>query len=564
MKDEFSLSYRYTIQPTAAQAAPASPIGAADRGRWSYFAAGAWLGLATIGIILSLWGHLLIGLNNDHLTLMDQTRKLLAGARPYVDFTDVSPPLIHMLFMAPVWLSNALGVKLYLALYAFVYAAIALGALTSWKIMLYSGAGRMQRWLVVTTIALALLGTSFIHQVFGDREHLMMVLISPWLVLYSPLAQRERVPIRWRMAAAAMAAVGFAIKPYFYIFYAVTSLFELLSGRTLREILRQHEHHIVWAFGLTYTAVVVLFFRAYITSMLPIGLQTYAAISWPWESKMSMITEEMFGGYGITGLAAVVLLWIFAPRFYDPVLTYVLLLLLAGLGDYVLNGGWYYTQYPFIAMALVLAVAAGARLVLACSQKRQPLMLIAVCALMAGGLAMYYVIPAAWRADWDIRLQRERGHTLSTIEQPAEVRKRVEAHLDSHPRFMFLSTNYWSVNLLKEGTPRTNVSRFDYLWPLPGIVALQTQPNTRSRQESLMRWLVGGLVEDITRHAPDMVIIDVSTEQRSLPNSYDLMEMLNTYPDFTRAFAKYRLADIIDKCNPQQKENCAYRVYYRR
>jgi len=64
-----------------------------------------WLLLAVVACAISVWAHLQIGMDNDHLVLMEQAKKLLAGAVPYIDYTDVSPPLIHMIYMLPILLA---------------------------------------------------------------------------------------------------------------------------------------------------------------------------------------------------------------------------------------------------------------------------------------------------------------------------------------------------------------------------------------------------------------------------------------------------------------------------
>lgn len=562
--DPLHISYRFSIP--GATPPPGNKQGYISAKRWSGILANAWFLAALAVAAVSVWAHMLIGLNNDHLTLTDQTRRMLAGQIPYVDYTDIGPPLIHLIYALPVTLAEHTGLPLYVALYGFTFAAIALALFTSERLLKYSGVVTLTRRTIIATLAIALLTVSFIHQVFADREHLMLVLATPWFILYSPWVRRESVPLFWRLPAAAMAAVGFVIKPYFYVFYIATIAFELYRKRSLSTfgaLLRQPEHYIVCGFALAYIAAIFIFFHTYITTIMPVGLETYGAISWAWDDKMSVIKNDLITGYALTGFLALLVVWLWVPGFYDTIITYVLFLMLASIGSYVLNGGWYYTQYPFMVLAFALMVATGGKLIQACTYKNQRIALIVICALLAAGLYHYYADPIIDRAKSDIAVQRDRGHPLENPEIQVAAATKLDTHFTGHPRFIFLSTNFWSVNLRKTGTPRDNVGRFDYLWPLPGIVAMDNHPDKKKTQDWLTRYMGESVADDLNRHMPDMVIVDISPYQRALPTSYKILGFFNRNPQFVTAWRHYRLVDTINACNKDTEADCAYEVYYR-
>jgi hypothetical protein len=515
--------------------------------------------LALAASAVSVWVHLQIGLDNDHLALLAESKKLLAGTRPHADILDVSPPLIIYLYAVPVLLSQAAGLPLYLALYTLTFALIAAALLLSEMILRSGKATGTTRQLTLGSLALALLGASFIHQPFADREHLMMVLAAPWFVLFSPLVGRNEVSAYWRVAAAALAAVGFAIKPYFYVFYLATLAFQLGTGIRIRELFRQPEHYIVCGFALAYVALVLVFHDAYVREVLPIGWRTYDVLGWSMESKFDIVWRELLLGFATPGLLATLVLLVVAPHHTGASLAYLYLLLLAAIGNFLLNGGWYYTQYPFIAVSLPLAVVAGCGLMVGIAHS--PRILIVVTLVLAGGLGYFYVKPALWRAGWDMYVQRTRGHPLSTIEMHPAPAAKIEAYLAARPRFMFLSTSLWATNLLKEGTRRENVGRLNYLWPLPGMLRYQqAEPET---YRWLSTWLTNGVAADLERHKPDMVIVDVSTSQRSLPTDFRIVPWLSRSDHFAKAWKSYSLAERIDACTAQIRENCAYELYFR-
>jgi hypothetical protein len=312
--------------------------------------------------------------------------------------------------------------------------------------------------------------------------------------------------------------------------------------------------------------VVCIFFRQYLLVMLPLGWQTYGVISSPLIDKFSLVAHDLLAGYGLTGLLGALLLWLAAPAFFTRDIAYLLWLLAACVGSVFLNGGWEYTQYPFMVTALLLAVATTARLMAACGlldqAKRQIYGALAVTLLFIASVVHHYVYPATWRAMADIAMQATRGRPIGVHEMVAPAEAKANIHLAQRPRFMLLSTNLWNVDLLKDGSARRHIGRFDYLWPLPALLQMEADP---SRQAAYTRWsayLSESVASDIAQGRPDMVIIDKSPVQRSLPPFYPLLDWFTRNPNFAQAWASYELVDTINECNPRDQTDCAYDIYY--
>ena len=104
------------------------------------------------------------------------------------------------------------------------------------------------------------------------------------------------------------------------------------------------------------------------------------------------------------------------------------------------------------------------------------------------------------------------------------------------------------------------MGRFDYIWPLPGIVALHNHP---ARFEVLLRWLAGNIAEDIRRHKPRVIIRDASPRQHKLPPAFNAVEFLSRNPEFATAMQDYTRHETIANCTGPQASNCAYQLFYR-
>lgn len=522
-----------------------------------------WLLLAFAACLWSLWVVPQMGPNNDHLALLDQTSRLLAGEKPYVDYVDVNPPLIHLLYALPVFIAESTKTPPMESLVACTYILIATSLLLSMRILRRGGASVNTSRLAASALACGLLVMPMVSQFFGDRSHLMIVLISPWMILFSPLVDRASVPRRWRLLAALMGAVGFAIKPYYYIFYFATCAWEFYQKRSLSPILRGREHYIIWAGGALYVAIVLLYFRPYVFSVLPVGFYTYKSLAWGFSQKVDMITSSM-SYYMAVGLAGTLALFLISSKRFDAVLQYLLFVLAASMASFLIDAGWHYTRYPVIITSLLLAVAATGKLVRYClelpNRQRALVRGLVVSGVSLGCIVMWFIVPVSERVEIDLAQEYAYNHTLDSHWIPEAARVRIDRALEQYPRFLFLNLNVWAEHLQQPGKPFKHVGRFDYLWPLPGTVALDN-PQHKQQFRFLADYLDASIADDLERRKPQLVIIDSSPQLRRLPDNFSILDFLKKGDKFTKAWKRFRKLDTISTCTTTQLDLCSYDLY---
>ncbi len=527
-----------------------------------------WI-LAVVGIgLISAWQHLALGMNNDHQALMQMAKKFLSGKKLYVDYIDLTPPLIYLMYTLPLSFSTLTGLPVYLALNIFTLILILASLGLSVRIMCDSGASSEKIWLGLGTLTFALLGASFMMQIYADREHLILVFAAPFLLLYSPFIRREAVARKWRIAAAVMAAIGFAIKPYYYVFYAAALLFDLWQQRDWKAVARAIEHRIIVGVAIVYALFVCLFFTEYVRVIVPVAWATYGTLGRSLESKLDFITDVLLRIYALPGLLGMGLLWSIAPARIDRGLAYCSLLLLAAVFSYGLNAGWGYTQYPFIALALVFYIVLAVYAVKCCDMIAPPVwrdigrMLVATCGATLA--IVVFAFPAYERAVYDLRQQHNFGRPLEVQSVAEPTLGRLEKHLAVRPRYLLLSTDLWSFYLQKEGTPREAVGRFIYLWALPDLVKRDMTGDRSPLYGTLVDYVAGSLASDIISGTPDLAIVDISPVKRALPVNYPILGFLLRHVRFAEAWQHYELAERFSDCKDRLQTLCAFEVYYRK
>ncbi len=511
---------------------------------WHRTAINIWLAASSAALIASFVAHLLIGLDTDHIDIMDQVARLASGGEPYIAYADINPPLIHLLYLIPYTLSQHTFLPLSNALWFCIYALAAL-SLTCCRHLLGNHAPRI-RWAIICAIAVPLIIISFLHQAFGDRDHLMLIFITPWLLLNSPLVTPDSTPRRWRHTAAILAAMGIALKPYFLIFYAATCV----TQRPFWQQFRQREHHLIWATIACYAGLILLAFPQYLTESLPLSLNTYHDNAWTPTMRIAAAKETLIAGFWPIWLG-VALSYIF--RRPNRTTTYLLVLTITGLLSYLLNAGWYYTQYPFYAFAFALAFSACAQLL---RPGRQAFICLLCAAFLAFRATQLILIPAYDRALLDIAFMREYKRPAAMMLAEPTALAQINARIGDNSHYLFLGTNLRALSF--KTANRVSVGRYDHLWPITSLVRLRSED--QATYKNIWPIFIGGITQDILQQKPDHIIVDVSPQQMPLQDDFNIMAFLMTEPSFAQAMQAYAAPVRISTC-PGSAATCAFDIY---
>jgi hypothetical protein len=148
--------------------------------------------------------------------LLDAASRVLGGARLYVDVVEINPPLIVALNALAVLAARAVRLSEILVYRAgFTTILLALLWLSArWLHRVLPHDHRLRRVLVVV---LAFVLFPLAGPDYGEREHLVLALLVPYLLLGTArsmgldVARREAVPV------GVLAGIAFALKPHFLL-----------------------------------------------------------------------------------------------------------------------------------------------------------------------------------------------------------------------------------------------------------------------------------------------------------------------------------------------------------
>src|SRR5215472_2018419 len=148
--------------------------------------------LTVLGVVL--FTMLRSPLKDDIAWLLYVARRWLAGRELYVDVVEVNPPLIVWISAIPIQLASVLGIDAqYTAIPLFVAAVL---GCAWWTAALLKGTGalfedRLPVFAAIGTVLLVVPAGDL-----GQREHLLVAAILPYLALFARSLDGERSDLR--------------------------------------------------------------------------------------------------------------------------------------------------------------------------------------------------------------------------------------------------------------------------------------------------------------------------------------------------------------------------------
>ena len=437
---------------------------------------------------------------DDVAWLLYVARKWLAGQRLYDDLVEVNPPLIVWLYAIPAWIAGALSVPpKWVAIPSF--AAMVLGT-AWWTVSLLHGraaifARRIPAFAALGSVLLILPGVEF-----GQREHLMIAALLPYLAATAIWLSGESLPRRQAILIGIVAGLGCALKPTFALALALPEIVGWLRGRP---ILRAASLSGAAA-ALLYAAGVAVFCPAYLDRAVPLALALYGGTDTPLPALM--VSAEAL----LVGIAVLGVIWSASyvrDRKLPPdpqvrllaALHIVLTCFAVGATLVYFQAGknWFYHRIPaIVAIVLALMIWAVDRLPTLLQSANPVLRRRAMaCAVMAS-LSMAFFVKG------QVELM---GPWIAAAVEPnisTEVRlERIIRH--EHAR-TYLAFSEW-IGLGFPVVDNTGVvwtSRFDSMWALRGELWRARHDGRDPKAWPIRQWVA----KDFVKGCPDIVVVD--------------------------------------------------------
>ncbi len=512
--------------------------------------AATWLfgfGLCGLPVFLGI-------LNHDVAWFLHAAGRILSGQRLYVDVVEINPPLIVWLNLGPVLLARSLDLSTILSFRLIMLGVLAGSLLLARWILAREHPGRPalhRQVLIPAMIALvALAGADF-----GQREHLMLALVFPYLLLASARAKGRPIGpgLAWIVGLAA--GVGIALKPHFLLPWVAIEA-DLAWGRRGWHARPRPEAVAVAAVGLTYAVAVMLFVPEY-ASMLRWAMPVYARCAQASVSTMIGEPATLITAIAALAYAAVRPQGDHRERCRLLMIATVSLLAIAFIQD----KGFPYHFYPALATGLILIglIPAGwseagghpSKLVIPLTRGILAVLVLAISASRVQECRIWRGNPGEsdTTAGRMIRLEEELVHSGSVFTFSAGV-----------------GPSFPSITYSRVGW----ASRHPCLWflaafhpdgvPAGSLIAGRTPPVMDEPEQSLRE----SVVSDLIRARPTLLFVDEPEDNPAFGGRrFDFLEYYQIDPRFAEFLRHYERITRLDRFDVYRRDDpkVAIRTY---
>ena len=468
---------------------------------------------ATAGVVLGLAiACLLVQPHwDDQSWYLYAAGRLLDGGRLYsADIQDTNPPLIIWLSTIPALLAHITHL---IPRTAFIWCMSALIAgVLAWSIRLIRNSiapesNRIVQWLGIIILYLMAVfpgdGWRVLRPDFGQREHIIALLILPYLLSVAGSLAGRRLP-KWEATFAGFAAgIAVSLKPHYIVVIAGVEILLLWRLRTFRQLLRPELISVVLG-GLVYCAAVWIYTPEYVTKTLPMIVDVYGDFGRV--GLLSMLTPKR----SIAVICAATLVLIYRRR--SRLEGVVTIFLVAGICSFVVfllqAKGWKYqllTAEIFVYGGLGVLCVDYLEVLRERGQQGRAArsgmsMLVTVVGCVLALAIAYSVRAAAFaNSDWEHDIEKLNAATRKLPAKTAFVA--VTTKLDFLFDFAMERDFVWA-------------SRYPDIFMLPAIVQAQQSATgqqgglSRERANSYAQVLRDTMIDDLNRWQPAFILLD--------------------------------------------------------
>lgn len=229
-----------------------------------------WVISLAVAIVVAavFWDH---PINHDNAWYLFATRRWLAGERLYLDLIEVNPPLAFYLTAPAILLADLVGISDLNAQYVVLALAVGGVLLACWPVQRDGERQTPAAIMLLLGVAFSLVVPAF--DGFGQRDHLVLMCLFPWLLAHNAAAPAGG---RGQTMRALLAGVGVCLKP-FYLLVLLGAVVGTMVARRSARVLPVRDLLVFAGVGASYLFAVLIMHQEYFSLIVPVARDVYGA-----------------------------------------------------------------------------------------------------------------------------------------------------------------------------------------------------------------------------------------------------------------------------------------------
>lgn len=340
----------------------------------------------------------------------------------------------------------------------------------------------------------------------GQREHLLIILTMPYLLLVSYRLQNNSFSIIPALGIGLLAGLGFTIKPHYLVLPLSIEIYYIYCTRKFFAWSRP-ETLTILLFSLTYALSIFVYYPDYLFINIPIAVNLYLP-----GTRMPLINLLLFGPAVFCYFAVFLCISRHNQNPYKSLCNILSITLIDYLVIYLLQGTtWHYHLLPAFSIAMLLIIFQCSQFELQADKNMQTYLIwIIIFAFPCHAFNRNYLSSVAYKDGIMPLILFMRGHTE---------RKSVYFFSTSPSFSAFPAVDYSNTR------PTARVACLAWIpWYLKQI----NLPIKNSYRQKLIKdrnFLINMTINDLITKKPDFVFIDISEKKAHLANKkFDHLE----------------------------------------
>ena len=473
----------------------------------------------------AMWG--------DKPFMLGYSAMWVSGKVMYHDLFEVQPPFTLFVFALPEYAAHYLGfgvLKDYHFLLSFTYVLIGVVTFLHYTV-LKASAHKTQAGILSAFIVLVL--TLFtMPNYFGDREHLFLTLVLPYLLLFLPSVKRDEISLKYRSVIGLLAGLGLCMKPHCLVVLGGIILATLLIKKRL-SIIFYLENCLIYMVLVVYLASIIYFMPEFFSLVMPMAVATYDVNN---QRKQGIL-------YGAGAAITFAVTFIdFRLRYTSPIrkdIFYLVACCFFFLLYALFNNGWGYTWNPLFSIIFIttgFVIAEFITLKKHYEHQQLPfrsfimgyragILNLSVNALI-GLFISFYVIFNSCGSSFECEAGKDFIQDMVTIN-----------HSRQPKNFGTITMGFTEWCEYSNATGAHWDTRFHSIFMLPKFFI--SDADFRQKNQWILDYVSNAYAEDLERNRPEIVFVDNADEFYSVHQYVDLIAFLSQLPRFKEAWKNY-------------------------
>lgn len=474
---------------------------------------------STIVLAIAFFVQKTLMLDADSGWLFTVDEYILSGRKLDVDIFELNPPMSPYMYMPAVIIAKAIGARPEVVATVLILIGICTASAMFWKVSSAFYKTSNDR-LIASTLLLAVLAL-LPGDVFGQREHIAVVALTPFIALAAARDGGYRPSLLLALAAGLGAGFAMSIKPHFAIVAGLPLLLRCLQNRSLRPLWSVE----FWSSSvvvIAYWSAVVLLFPEFIWTYAPMLRDIYPQMQQPLSVLLFWRTQ-----FTLAVLAGVLAYLFIVNRLRLRPASFWLAAAAGGLTTYFIQGtAWSYTGTAMITYAVAAAVTSEALVGPGPAPRRRLANGAVVAAAAYCGLTWFGIVPP----------------------QFGELEKPVARLSPPHPKVIALSDDIAVGHPLVRNIGGQWVGSSCSLFLAGGAISRERRqslsPEVRQRMERIIAVDRGRLLADLRAGRPDVILVDHLLFSRT---PFDWGAWAKSDPALAHELAAYQPAETVGR-----------------